>query len=213
MIARSPGSPAASTSIWRREVYLGRATAHIAFAVIIWPLATLVGATAAIMTLPYFPVSLTDALVWAFVGTILSVPDMLLVGAIVFGLSFALFNRLGVEAGGTHMGLFRLGLEPLLTCVAIVAGAAVWYPAMLSVPLFSPFGTMPVAGIIVSLAVGVVAGACVTAEHGKRVQLAAALIVAGTLSPVPLKARAELARFVGSAPTAIGTRHRFRITH
>ena len=202
MITRA-GSPVDTTAFWRREIYLSRASVHIAFAVLVWPLVTLVGATAAIVTLPYFPVPLTMALTWALVGIVLSIPDMLLVGVIVFGSSAALFNRLGVETRGRRVGVLKLGLEPLLICMAIVTGAALWYPAMLSLPLLSPFGNIPVAGLIVSLVAGVVAGACYTARPGKRIQLAAALIIGGTLSPVPLRVRAELARFIGSAPNAV----------
>jgi hypothetical protein len=192
-----------ATSIWRRKIYLSRASVHVAFAVIVWPLTTLAGATATIMMLPYFPVSLTMALMWAFVGMVLSVPDMLLVGIIVFGSSVALFNRLGVETRSRRMGVLELGFEPLLTCVAIVTGASLWYPALLSVPLLSPFGNIPVAGLMLSLVVGVVVGASYAARPGKRFQLAAALMIGGMLSPVPLRARAELARFMGSAPNAV----------
>lgn len=203
MIAPQPDSPTRATPIWRREIFPSRVAVHAAFAILVWPAVTLVGATAAIMTVPYFPVPLRDAVMWSVVGIVLSIPDMLLVGAIVFGLSIVLFNRAGVDWQSTRVGVLRLGLEPLLTCIAIVAGASLWYPAMLNMPILSPLGDIPVIALLVSFAALVVAGSCIAARPGKRVQLAATLIIAGVLSPVPMKARAELSRHVGSAPAAI----------
>src|SRR4051794_869829 len=122
-------------SIWRRQLCATRTSAHIAFAVVVWPVLTILGATFAIADMPYYSVSLRDAFGASVAGTLLSGVDMAVVGAIVFGISGWIFNRFGIDTSVNRVGFVRLGFEPFLTFVAVVFGASLWYPALLSKPL------------------------------------------------------------------------------
>lgn len=190
-------------SIWRREFHATRTSAHVAFALIVWPLVTLIGTAVAVLLLPYYAVSLRDAVLFAALGTALCVPDMVLVGGIVFGISVRVFNRFGPDTRGRTFGYLRLGLEPMVTCLALVAGASLWYPAMLSAPLLTPVGRMPVAGVIVLLMSLAAIGAACAARPGKRVQLVAAMLIGGAVSPLPARASAQLLRWTGHPPTVV----------
>jgi hypothetical protein len=80
--------------------------------------------------------------------------------------------------------------------LAIICGASLWYPAVLSQPLLMPLRDVP--SVVVILLLGaVLLGAYVAARPGKRLVLAGVLIAFGALSPL-LRARVEAARFVGS---------------
>lgn len=182
---------------WRRPFYATRRSAHIVFAAAVWPSLTLLGTWVSLMNNPYFSVDDSVAFKAAVAGLAFSLPDMVLSGVLIFGISAVIFSRLGVETRGRQFGFGRLGVEPLLTFASVVAGITLWYPAVLSNPLFVPFSRLPVAAAVALLMSAVGVGSFFAALAGRRLQLATALIALGTLSPVPMTVRAALARFIG----------------
>jgi hypothetical protein len=182
---------------WRRPVYATRLSAHAAFAVIVWPVLTLMGTIVTLMDMPYYSVDHILATKASLVGLFLSLPDMVLAGVMFFGISGFIFSRLGPDARARAFGFGRLGVEPLLAFTAVVAGISVSYPAVLAGPLFRPLSAVPAAGVVVLLMFPVTVGALLAARPGKRIRLAVTLLALGALSPVPLKLRSALERFTG----------------
>ncbi|HEX6260056.1 MAG TPA: hypothetical protein VFZ51_05325 [Woeseiaceae bacterium] len=178
-------------------MFATRRSAHILFALGVWPLLTVVGTAITLLNNPYVGISDGMALQAAAAGVALRLPDMLLSGAIVFCLSGFIFGRFGPETRGRQFGFGRLLLEPSLAFVAIVGGAAMTYPAVLSLPLLLAISRLPAVAAIALLLSLVIAGACIAAARGKRMQLAAALLALGILSPAPLTVRASLERLFG----------------
>jgi hypothetical protein len=182
---------------------IGRRGAHLWFACAAWPAITIAGAAWALMMMPYYQVSVLDALQAAAVATLLRLPDLVLVGSIVFGLSAFIFNRLGAPARPGGPGTARLALEPLVMFVIVSAGIGLWYPAVFSQFVFIPLGSLPVAGVILLLAAVGIVGVVVTGRRGARLRLACALLAVGVVSPGPLWLRANLESAFGDAPTGI----------
>lgn len=193
----------ADPSIWKREFHATRLSAHVAFAAIVWPLLTVFGATFAIADLPYYGVPLADALKVSLLGVVLSIPDMLVAGGVVFGLSALTFRRFGCDTAQGRPGVLRLGLEPLLMFGAVVAGAVLWYPAAAGQAVLSPLDRLPVGGVVLALMSAVVLGAVIAGKPGKRARLAGVLVAAGVLCPLPLTARAALEPWLGHPPDAV----------
>jgi hypothetical protein len=172
---------------WRWNFFATRRSAHVAFAVVAWPLLTVVGSTFAIANLPYYSLSLGGAFLASIAGILLTAPEMMLAGAVCFGCSGLIFRRLGPETRTGQFGFCRLALEPLSMFLAIVCGASVWYPAVLSQPLLTPLRDVPSVVVILLLLGAIMLGACVAARPGKRLTLAGVLIVFGALSPLPTR--------------------------
>lgn len=187
----------AQIPLWKRPVYATRLSAHVVFAAIIWPLLTVLGSTVTLMNQPYFSVDHTVALKAAAAGFAFSLPGMVLAGLMVFGLSAFIFSRFGPEMRGRRFGFARLTVEPLLTFTSVVAGIAVWYPAVLGGYLLLPLSRLPVAAVILLLMSVVAVGALLAARSGKRLALAIALVAVGVLSPMPMMMRAALELFLG----------------
>lgn len=187
---------------WRRDIALTRTSAHVVVATVLWPALTIVGATIAIATLPYFSVSLIEAFGAAVAGTLLNVPDMAVCGLIFFGLSSVIFSRFGAPDTRDRSNAVRL-LEPLLMMVAGTAGVSLWYPAVLGQPLLIPFSSLAAGKLIVLLMSIVGVGVYSVADRGRRAGLAAMLIGAGVLAPVPLSVRSAMEPYLGHAPDAI----------
>lgn len=182
---------------WRRQFYATRLSAHVVFGTLIWPVLTVLGTTITLLNQPYFSVADSVALTAAIAGVALSLPEMVLTGVIVFGISGFIFSRLGPDVRSRHFGYARLGLEPLLAFTGVVAGVAIWYPAVLSGSLLVPLSGLPVAAVIVLLMGVAGVGALLAARPGRRLRLATALVVLGILSPLPLMARAALESYTG----------------
>jgi hypothetical protein len=182
---------------WRRPVYATRLSAHVTFAAVIWPVLTVMGTTISLMNQPYFSVALGFAFKASFAGLAFSLPDMALAGMMVFGISGFIFSRFGPDVRSRRFGFVRIGIEPLLAFVAVVAGIAISYPAVLSVSLLLPLSRLPVAAVIVVLMSVVGVGGFFAGRSGKRLHLAGALVALGILSPVPMMARTALERFIG----------------
>ena len=92
-----------------------RWSAHVIFAAIAWPCLTTLGTAFALAMMPYYALSLGQALLAGAAGTLLRLPDMILVGAIFFGLSGFIFSRLGAEPRAGRGGAARLLLCLLYT--------------------------------------------------------------------------------------------------
>jgi hypothetical protein len=177
---------------WRRPVYATRLSAHVVFAAGIWPFLTVLGTTIALLEQPYFSVDDFVAVQAAIAGLAFSLPDMVLAGSLVFGISGFIFSRFGPEMHNRRFGFMRLLIEPLLAFTSVIAGIAISYPAVLSGPLFIPVSTLPVAAVIALLMALVAAGALLAARPGKRIRLAAVLIVLAALAPAPAMIRGAL---------------------
>lgn len=180
-----------------------RTTAHVIVAAIGWPLLTVAGTVVALVDLPYYSVSLQQALAAALTGVAMSLGDMLLAGLVFFGISLLLFTRLGRNEGAGRWAPIRLTIEPLLMLVSVLAGASLWYPAVVSLPLLSPLGALPAAVVVALLAGAVALGAGVTGRPGRRLQLLTALLAAGVASGVPAWVRTAVETRSGAPPTAI----------
>jgi hypothetical protein len=182
---------------------LPRWAAHLAFWAVAWPLLTAAGTAATIMELPYYSVLLRDAIRAALVGTALRLPDLMLVGCLLFGLSWGAFGYFGASPRPGRWGALRLAVEPVVTFTALVACVAVWYPGILSQPLFMLVASVPAAGVLALLAAGVVLGVLITGQQGKRLRLLAVLAAAGLASPLPAAARSALQATGGAPPSII----------
>lgn len=180
-----------------------RWSAHVVFAAIVWPCLTIVGAAFALTMMPYYAVSLRQALLAGAAGTLLRLPDLILAGSLFFGISGFIFSRFGAESRPGRMGAARLLIEPVVMFVIASAGIALWYPAVLSQPLFELFGALPVAGLLLLLAALGAVGVVVTGRPGRRMKLAVALFSVGLLSPGPQWLRARIEPAFGTAPTIV----------
>jgi hypothetical protein len=182
----------AHVPFWRRPVYATRLSAHSVFATLIWPGLTVLGTTITLMNQPYFSVDDSVAFQAAVAGVALSLPEMVLAGIIIFGISGFIFSRFGPDMRSRRFGFVRLGLEPLLAFTGVLAGIAISYPAVLSGSLLVPFSRLPVVAVIVLLMGVAGVGGLLAARSGKRLHLATALMALGILSPVPMMMRAAL---------------------
>lgn len=191
------------TGILHRELTLTRTSAHLVAALLLWPSFTIIGTTLAVANLPYFSVSLSEAVGASVVATLLIAPDMLVAGAMFFGASRAIFGRLGASVGGAGADALRLLLEPLLMLTGVAVGVALWYPAILGSLILAPLGALSAASVVAVLLGAVVAGSIFVAKRHKRLQLAAALIGVGVASPLPLTMRSALEPHFGHPPEAI----------
>lgn len=180
-----------------------RRGAHVFFACMVWPGITILGAAWGLMAMPYYRIPFREAVVAGAAGTVLRLPDLILVGAVYFGLSGFIFSRLGAAPQSGRSGSVRLLLEPAVMFVIVAGSIAVWYPAILSQPLFMPFRSLPVAGVLLLLAAVGAVGIVVTGRRGSRLRLAGALMAMGLLSPAPLWLRANIEPAFGEAPSIV----------
>src|SRR5688572_26457668 len=82
---------------WRRPVYATRRSAHVVFAIGVWPSLTLIGSWVTLINNPYFSVDDIVALQAALAGLAFSLPEMVLAGILVFGLSGFIFKCYGPD--------------------------------------------------------------------------------------------------------------------
>jgi len=190
-------------NLLHRRLSLNRAGSHLLFAAVLWPLLTILGTILSLLRLPYYDVPIEQALAAAFAGLALSLGDMFASGAIFFGLSWALFRRFGRSEESGRFPAARLATEPLLMFAAVICGVSLWYPAVLSEPLFSPFGDVPAAVLVALLAASVAVGAGITGRPGARLRLAALLLAVGVVSPTAGFTRAALEGAWGEPPSVV----------
>jgi len=184
-------------------VPIHRWTAHVFFASVVWPVLTIASAAYSLKRVPYYPLSWQDAFLAAGAGTLLRLPDLILVGVLFFGLSGFIFSRLGAERQPGRLATVRLGLEPAVMFVGAVAGIAAWYPAVLSEPVFLPIDFLPVFVLLLLLTVSAAVGVVVTGRPGRRWRLAGALCAVGLFSPAPVWLRTMAEPLFGPPPTAL----------
>ncbi len=177
-----------------------RILAYAFFLVVAWPLLTLLGTAATLTRLPYYTLNLGRALAAAAVGIYLTLGDLVIVGGLVFSAGYAVFRTLGRT---DQAGFLRFAIEPVLMWLAIVCGVSLWYPAVVSQPLFDVLASVPVAGVTLLLATVVTAGARLVGGPGRWLHLAAALLAIGALGPVPLRLRAALEGTFGHPPALV----------
>lgn len=180
-----------------------RRGAHALFACGVWPVITMLGTAWSLAQMPYYQIGAWEAVAAGAAGVLLRLPELVIVGALIFGASAFLFRRYGADGQPGRTGAARLLAEPAVTFTIVCAGIAIWYPAVLSQALFAPFAALPVAAVLGLLAVGGAVGVAVTARPGARLTLGVALAVMGLLSPAPLRVRAQVERAVGTAPDVI----------
>jgi hypothetical protein len=196
-------SPSRLHRLLTEPVPVHRGTAHVFFAAMVWPVLTIAASAYAIKSTPYHGVSWREAFMAAGMGTLLRLPDLIIVGAIFFGLSGYIFKRLGSQSKDGRLDKLRLGLEPVVIFLAAIVGVAIWYPAVLSHPLLMPIDFLPAWGVLTLLAVLVLLGALLTGRAGRKLRLAGVLFAVGLMLPVPLWTRAAIERAFGDPPTAI----------
>ena len=184
-------------------VPIHRWTAHVIFACVVWPVLTIACTAYSLKRMPYYSVTWREAFLAGAGGTLLRLPDMIVTGAIFFGLSAFIFKRLGATPRPGRLSTVRLFLEPLVTFTAACFGIAVWYPGLLSQPLFLPLDFLSVASYLLLLAAILIVGVAVTGGSGKRLRLAGALFAVGLLCPGPLWLRTAIEPAVGAPPTAV----------
>jgi len=189
--------------IWRRPIYASRFTAHLVFALFVWPALTIAGSTLSFIHNPYVWISEKTALMAALAGVLLSASDMLAVGVVFFGLSGLLFSRVGPATGQQSLGFVRLCLEPALVFVTALTGIALAYPAVLGSWLLAPIAALPVAAVIAVLCGSLAIGIAVCAAPGRRFHLAAALGGIVALAPVPAIVRSRIEPLLGHQPDII----------
>jgi hypothetical protein len=161
-----------------------RFAAHATVVFVCWPVATLFFAALDARHLPYYDVSWLEALALASAGLVILAPDVALIGTLVCLASIAVFSRLG-RTIGERAPFRRFCLEPVVFLLAIFCGTSLWYPTILSHPLWLPFWPVPA---VIVLALAVVVGLsliCELAPRGRRLPLAAALAVIGVIVPLP----------------------------
>jgi hypothetical protein len=180
-----------------------RWTAHVIFACVVWPVLTIACTAYSLKRMPYYSVSWREAFLAGAAGTVIRLPDLILTGAIFFGLSAFIFSRFAVESRPGRIATMRLFLEPVVTFVAACIGIAVWYPGVLNQPLFLPLDFLPVAWLLLLMGAVVAVGVVVTGRRGRRLRLALAIFAVCLLSPAPLWLRATIEPMFGAAPTAL----------
>ena len=181
-----------------------RLTLNLWFVLLAWPLLTIVGATLEARRLPYYELSLVQAVGAAVGGTLLLAPDILAVGAIFTAISMAIFGRFtrgrtSVFAASATQRPHRA--EPLLLFLSMNAGIALWYPGVLGQSIVA-LPDWPAWYTVAALAFLVTAASFVVAP-GRGVGLAAALLAAGVLMPTPAIARARLLLSSGDSPAIV----------
>jgi len=193
----------AIVNLLRRQLSLNRAAAHLLFAAILWPLLTVLGSTLSLLRLPYYAVPAKQAIAAALVGLALNSGDMVAAGVLCFGLSWAIFRRFGRPEERGRLPAARLAIEPLLMFIAVICGVSLWYPAILSEPIFSALGELPAGALVALLAAVVALGAGATGRPGARLRLAALLLAVGVVSPTAAFARASLEGAWGEPPRVV----------
>jgi hypothetical protein len=184
-------------------VPIHRWTAHVIFACLVWPVLIIACTAYSLKRMPYYSVTWPQAFQASALGTLIRLPDLIVSGAIFFGLSAFIFRRLGAAPGSGRMSSVRLFTEPIVAFVTACFGIALWYPSLLSQPLFLPLDFLPIVWYLLLLVGIVLLGALVTGGRGKRLRLAGALLLVGLLTPAPLWIRTMVERAFGAAPTAL----------
>lgn len=196
-----------STSRLRRlltePVPIHRWTAHVIFASLVWPVLIIACTAYSLKRMPYYTVTWVQAFQASAVGMLIRLPDLLVTGAIFFGLSAFIFRRLGAEPASGRISTVRLFVEPAVSFVAACLGIALWYPGVLSQPLFLPLDFLTIAWYLLLLLGVVLVGVFVTARRGRKLRLAGALLLVGLLTPSPLWLRTTIERAFGAPPTTV----------
>lgn len=180
-----------------------RRGAHIVFATVVWPVLTIWCTAYALVRMPYYRVAWRDAVLAGAGGVLLRLPDLLVTGLIFFGLSGFIFSRFGKAADTGRSSAVRLFFEPLIMFLAATFGIALWYPAVLSDPLFLFIDFLPVSVLLLMLLAAVLVGAAAVGRPGKKTKLAGVLVLVGMMCPVPLWVRTMLERPFGHPPSLL----------
>ena len=164
---------------------------------------TIASAAYSLKRLPYYSVSWPDAFLAGLAGLLLRLPDIVLSGAILFGLSAFIFRRHAAEWRPGRLGTLRLVLEPMVMFGAVCFGIALWYPGVLSHPMFLLLDFLSAAWLLTLVAAFTIAGAVLIGRPGRRLRLVSLLLGVGLLSPVPLWIRGAIEPAFGAPPTAV----------
>jgi len=171
---------------------------------ILWPLLSMIVATGLALSLPYFQVTLGQALLLSLGGMTVMIPDMIGVGAICLAVAISLFSLLGAS-GFLRQYPWRAAaiLEPVALFFAVLLGTALFYPAVLAHPIFSSFRSFPV-WVLTLLLAGYAVGWCFyVASPRHRLAVVAAIVSLGILLPLAGVLRNRIAVASGTPPLVL----------
>jgi hypothetical protein len=151
----------------------------------LWPLVSLLMAAVEIQALPYYQVTLTQALLGAAAGVAVLARDFAVVGTLAVLASASLFGALAAA------GLLRsdspraLLAEPAVAFLAAFFGTALHYPAVLPIPSLHRLRAAGDRGDRGARRGGG-AAACGLSWGARRLAVAPAVLAAGMLAPMPV---------------------------
>lgn len=162
-----------------------RVLAHSVVIFGFWPALTAVAATLEARELPYYSVSWLQASVAAMAGLTLLIPEFLIVGTSVLALGVCIFNRVNRGSDDRPRTFRACCLESALLLFAIVCGACIWYPSLLSQWIFAVAASAPSVVVLGVFLCAVCALFHYVTSRGRRVAVGTWLMAIGILSPVP----------------------------
>lgn len=163
-----------------------RVVSYLQFAVLVWPVITIVNTALSIRSLAYYSPSWRASFLAALAGTVLSVSEMLVSAILAIVLATAIFasaqRRAWLHQSPTRRVFWG---EAALVSLSVAWGAALWYPASLNQPLLGPVLSLPFGLVAGLVAMAIVAGSTFVARFETAGKLASVLLVVGALIPLP----------------------------
>lgn len=182
-----------------------RFAAYLIAIFLIWPLTSTIMGTLYALTIPYFTPSLWQALLFSFGGMTIMLPDILVVGSICLLFCLALFSLLA-SLGFTIKVSSKFGLivEPTILFFAAIFGASLYYPAVLSFPVFSIFGLLPI-WVLTSMLACLMIGWCILlSTPGHRLYVVITILAFSVVAPLPVICRNQMIPKIPSpSPTVL----------
>jgi hypothetical protein len=164
-----------------------RLFAHVIVVMLLWPLATILGTAIAVHDLPYYSPSWSVSFGAAAAGVVVSAVEFGVAAAAVLAMSLGFFALAASRhwVRNNHQRPWDFWPEALLTFLALLWGASLWYPVALRQPLLIGFTLLPMLAALGVIAMAVVALSASVATPGSVAKVAAALLVVGAALPVP----------------------------
>lgn len=159
---------------------------HALVIFVLWPLVSLGMAAVEIRALPYYQVTLAQALMGATAGVVLLARDFALVGVLALGVSTVCFATLAAVGWVPDARRRALAAEPAILFLAAYFGIALVYPTVVAHPVLTFAHGWPV--VVVTAGLGVVAAAAAMARAGglRGIGVAVTVLLIGLMVPQPV---------------------------
>jgi len=163
-----------------------RLSGYLIAVFVLWPLMSAMAATVSALSLPYFKVLLARALLVCAGGIAVMLPDMVIVGSLYLLICITIFSFLAsLKLTNQKNSQISYMAEPIMLFFTVLFGSSLYYPAILSHPIFIIFGALP-AWVLISILASITIGWGVTlALPGHRISVVSILLISAILAPLP----------------------------